>query len=364
MKKALTMGLPLALLTTATVGQTTHVVGPGGFPQVNAALAVAAPGDVILVQPGAYNGFLSTIGVTVRGTAPGVFLGPNTATLPAGQTLHLIGVQSTAIQPSTITGGNAVFDSCILSGYRVQSCNAHFQSCTVRALNFLAASPGLTATNSYVTAIDCTFTGASGDWNGPLPIESIRLQDSTFHGSHLSATGGSHAGLGVSPTAAIEATNSVVWISDSNLTAGTAWTGTACAVDAQFGLLSRCVLSPNCAGAIPTSGPLLGMHRPNPLQSPGPFSLEFTTDPNGLVGVYFATGLGNLAIPGLEQPLLLEVATTFHLELLVANATGFASGTWNVPAGLTNQTFFFQAVGTAAAPSLLQMSPVAGGIVN
>lgn len=57
----LTLAWPAAL-----DAQATHLVGPGGFAQIRDALAIAAPGDLILVQPGTYSQFFVQRGVTIR----------------------------------------------------------------------------------------------------------------------------------------------------------------------------------------------------------------------------------------------------------------------------------------------------------
>ena len=59
------------LVGASALAQATHVVGPGGFAQVQNALQVASPGDVIVVLPGFYLGFTANIGVTVVAAVPG-----------------------------------------------------------------------------------------------------------------------------------------------------------------------------------------------------------------------------------------------------------------------------------------------------
>ena len=71
--------------TAAVAAQTTHVVGPGGHAQIQAALAAAAPGDVVIVHPGNYPSFQCTIGVTIRAAVNGTafVIGSSTANLTA-----------------------------------------------------------------------------------------------------------------------------------------------------------------------------------------------------------------------------------------------------------------------------------------
>ena len=62
----------VATLAAAVLpGQATLLVGPGGYAQITAAIAAAAPVDIVLVQPGVYDMFLLMKGLTIRATAPG-----------------------------------------------------------------------------------------------------------------------------------------------------------------------------------------------------------------------------------------------------------------------------------------------------
>ena len=68
---------PLRALTTAllagSLSAATLTVGPGGaFPQITDAIAAAQPGDVILVEPGNYDGFTLDKPLRILGTGPGV----------------------------------------------------------------------------------------------------------------------------------------------------------------------------------------------------------------------------------------------------------------------------------------------------
>ena len=183
-----------------------------------------------------------------------------------------------------------------------------------------------------------------------------------FHGSHIVAFGGTGAAPSwYPPMPALRGVGSNVWVSDSQLTGGSHVFGSfppVCPVATSVGRVDRCILVPPC----PTvSGPLLGVHRPAPMQSPGTVTLDFRTEPNGIVGVFFSTELGNLQVPGIEQRVRLDTANVHGIALFVADGTGACTGTWSLPAGISHETLWFQAV--ALAP-LLQLSPVAGGLVR
>lgn len=345
--RSLRLAASLALLAAVATSQTTHFVGPGGFALIDDAITAAAPGDTILVTSATYVGFYANKGVTIRGLGAGAtvfFLA--TVSPPAGQTVHLVNLDMGIL---SITGGNVTMDTCRATNCTVASANLTMQACTI---SFGGSGNGLVVNSSYVSAIDSTFFGQNQGMD-LVPTEAVRLFNSTFHASFvtLSATNGW--------LPALTATNSTVWISDSTMLGGTMG-AVPCAVNASQGQLTRCTISPPCTPTVPTTGLLLGMHRSNPFTSPGPFQLEFHTEPNSLVAVWASTSLGNLMVPRIPQALLLDAPSLFLCEVLVANASGIANNTWNLPAGLTNQTFWFQGLGIGTT---LQLGPIAGGVV-
>ena len=103
---------------------------PSSYPDIDAALAVAQPGDLVLVQSGTYAAFTMNVGVTI--------LAPNGATIanngacshcwaytqfnpPPGQPGHLVGLQFrslSAVQPHLVgvVGGHLTFTDCQFYG--------------------------------------------------------------------------------------------------------------------------------------------------------------------------------------------------------------------------------------------------------
>ncbi len=378
--RSLTPVLAVALLAVAARSQATHVVGPNGFAQINAALAVAAPGDVLVVDPGIYEPFAVTFGVTIRAATPGTVLVnvaivgalvSSTVTLAANETVHLVDL---SIRVLTISGGTTTLDGCTLTAYQFWGTTAvslangilHCHACT-----FLGGqgSPGLraglAAVNATVSAVDSSFTGANAGHplNGPPAGAAVVLQNSTLQGSRLTALGGSGTvALAYPPQPALRATTSIVWTSDSTLTGGAYPNGTrVCPVDANAGRLARCTLVPTCPAGIP-SGLLLGVHRVAAPQAAGTLGLEFQTDANGYVAIFASNSLGTSPLPALEQPLLLDAANAFPVAFLLADASGQAAVTWTIPAGITHAAWWFQGVSGPTFP--LQLSPVVGGIVR
>ena len=348
---AILLGL-LGLLDVA-VAQTTHLVGPGGHPQITAAIAAASPGDVVLVQPGTYQPFTLTIGLTIRAVVPGTVhvqggWGP-LSNVVAGQAAHFVGLDFDWL----FVGGRLTLDSCTLispaalssqplSGYLAE---VHL----VRGLPGNAPSAAVHLNNSEMTATGCTFVGPDANWLGPagaaveLFASTLRASDSTFTGG----TGSPNYTRAVWGDAA-----STIWLADSTLVSNS----TACPISASNGRHARCTLTPNCA-SIP-AGPVLGIRAPQPLQNGMPFVLELRTTPGALVGVWVAFDLANMPVPLLEQTLLLPIAGAWSAGFFVADPS------WPIPAGpaVVNRSLWFQAFDASSAP--LQASGIAGGIVR
>ncbi len=234
----------LAVLTcaTAVAAQTTHLVGPGGFAQIRDALAVAAAGDRIDVQPGIYAHFTAALGVTIRALVPGTVRieyfaqlappgcssspaclaseGPTRIAPPAGQVVHCIGL---AFRPTTVplgflalrhrvvvSSGTATFTDCTLQcdgldALQVDNARVHLQGCTLASLGTGLPGCALAATTANVTAVATTFAGAP---SASLPGSAVRLRSAELQGSQLHLSGGAQlfcvccgaAGLGRRPS--------------------------------------------------------------------------------------------------------------------------------------------------------------------
>ncbi len=406
MRSLLTGCLPL-VIAVGLPSQTTHLVGPGGLPQIRDALAIAAPGDVIHVLPGTYAHFDANVGVTIRALTPGTVTvtydpafmppgcslslnclfaqGPTHLQPPAGQTLHVVGVDfAPNSSPSggprhrvVVNGGRVTFDQCSFrSGHSVPlsiaNATVHMQDCEASCQAFVyggSPAPGVAATNSDVTAVDCLFYGtmAAPIGAGQFPQEGLWLQSSRLHGSGLLITGGSVAFPGSSligsPALSLNGP-CPVWLSDSTIIAGPS----ECAIDGATATtrVDRCTITSNATGCGTgvTTPFLLGVERPNALQPGATFTLNYRTEPNGFVLIFASGELGTVDFgPFLEQPSWLGENTSFVAGLVVADATGLATASWPIPTGpFTDLTLWFKGISGFTLP--LQASPPAGGVVR
>jgi len=396
-------GLALALLAlggNALAAQTTHLVGPGGHAQIRDALALAAPGDVIEVQPGTYAHFKVDVGLTIRAQIPGTVSieydasltppdcqsspqclateGPTRLAPPPGQTVHCVGlVFLPTVTPGfagmrhrvVVTSGAAAFDRCTLSAngvdaLRVDDARVHLQGSSLASVGTGIAGCGLWADQAVVSAVDCSFAGppiVAG-----FPGAAVRLRSAQFQGSQLVLTGGTNV-FGPGGAALDLDASSAAWISDSTLVGG----NTTCPVNAQGGAgrIDRSTLTPASAGCTSLPGGLvIGLESSAPLQNGAPFTVDFRTAPHQPLLVYASLGLGHLPLPGLtDQPVSIDVSSSWFAGALLADATGLASRTWQLPAGqLVGLPLYVLGVGPGigATAGIFVLSSPAGGLIE
>jgi hypothetical protein len=340
--------------------QSTLTVGPGGYAHIDAAIAAASPGDVLVVMPGTYPGFAVTKGVTIRPAVAGTVTFAGTfvyisAQVPPGETAHLARLQ---LPVMICTGGRLALEDCTVAPGHVAVQGGSLvvlEGCTVNSQATFAAIRA--DQQSELVAVDSTiaFTPLL-PWPGAARSAVEVAGGSRFRGSRLQLTSSSSA-LAQAGAAVVADAGSSVWVSDSTLVAA----GT-CAIEAPNGRHDRCVLTPNCS-TLP-AGFVLGAHRVAPLQNGAPFTVEYTLQPGMAVGVLAAPTFASQTYPELEQSLLLPAASAFPLAALVADGQGLASGTWNVPAGpqFVDRTLWLQGFTGFALP--LQASPLVGGVVR
>jgi hypothetical protein len=343
--------------------QATHLVGPGGHPQIAGAISVASPGDIILVQPGAYIGFNASKGLTIRALVPGTV--NVTAALfvlvepPSGQIVNVVGLNL----PAVLVRGDATFERCTIANASmvllVSQCTLRLVDCTLRSLPVqpfpLTPGPAIEAHQALVSAVRTRFEGGPAGSPTAAASPAIELFDSTFHGSELQVLGGTG---GLAAPALRGYGSSRAWISDSMLVADP----TQCPFVGANGRLDRCAVSPSCSGT-PT-GLLLGIDSPSPLAAGSWFHLAFRTQPQDLVAVWANSAMAGVLIPELEQPLWLGATGAHHVSMLQADSSGVVVGAWLIPANpaIVDRAMYFQGFSFAQWPLLT--SPVAGGVIR
>lgn len=349
-----------AALAVALPAQATLLVGPGGFPDVQSAITAASNGDIIVVLPGIYGPIHPTKSLTIRAAPGTVLIGGLVHNFlpPVGGAVHLTGIDIGGL--TLVHDGTATFDTCRFTsrdvGLSAVRSTVHLLDCTFTALPQGQNTPLalLYAADSYVTATGSIIKGSPPQWPFNTGSPAVRLLRSTLHcsGCVIAAAGGA-------PTALTADPNSTLWIADSAVTTGLL----GCPINATgaAGHQARTTVAPNC-GALPR-GPLLGAARGAPLSTGAPFTLTFTSDPNDPIGVCADLRLG--IQPGLlfAQPLLLA-PTYWPAAALVADGSGLATVTWNMPANaaLVDRALWLQGFAGASVP--LSLSPVTGGVIR
>lgn len=361
------MAHPLAAASVLTLAAVVHaratlVVGPGFFPDVNAALAAASPGDTIRVLPGTYPTFQMQKGVTIRADQPGTVafsgLFPCLVAVPTGQRGHLLGLGFTLV---AVSGGHTSFDDCTIVGTAMAVTNGAvvvMQGCTVQSLpQLLSGNSAIRATQSELSLIDCTILGSGpGPLGGSLQ-PAIALIGSRLRGSNLQVQAGAGGSFAGAPAIAGDAASSL-WLSDSTVGADP----NVCPLAVAHGRHDRSTLTPNCSST--PSGFVLGVHRVQPVQPGQLFAVEFLAQPGMAVGLFAAYSFASQGFAELEQSLLLPASSWFALGPYVADAQGIAAAAWPIPAGpaITGQTVWVQGFSGFAFP--LQASPLVGGVAR
>lgn len=385
-------------LAGTAAAQVSHLVGPGGFAQIRDALAVAAPGDVILVQDGTYAHFDVHVGVTIRAMTTGnVFVaydpafappcggtpacvaaeGPTRFLVAPGQVAHVVGLQfvdnshlfaggGLASHRVEVTGGRVTFDQCAIRGsywaaLTIDHANAHLQACLVSgSATTIQGFSGMVATSSTITVVGGWFSGGPVSMGAGAAGYGIALADCEFVGSGFGASGGF---AGVLAGSGLYANGGATWVADATVSSAN-WVCPMVISGQRH--VARTALN---GGTYPTvscnfvaTDAVLGVQRPAPLRVGSTFGLGFT-GVDGFVAAFASPSL--LSTPA---PLL---ATTAHLDptgliaagVALASPLGTANLAWpiaNVPA-LVDQTMWFQGVTGLTLP--LRVGPVTGGLI-
>lgn len=345
--------------------QTTWQVGTPALPDIDAAMAVAAPGDILDVPMGWYPAFTATKGVTIRGVGLSQVHGqlsgnaPVVCDIPAGQELHIkwMGFYQNSVE---VRGGRVTLAHCTIlpdngcSALSAANASVHLVGCNL----FGSYAPVLMALASDVTAVGGAFDMS---WGGPPIAGNVSLDQSRFHATGVSMRRGQFG-----PTCpAVGAINgSIAWLSDSLLESYT------CAIDSVGSSVrtDRCtVLEGGAACSAGVPGTLLGVEPVSAQVGFGPgltWEPAFHYEPNSFVILFASPRLDTVSWgPFMEQPTWLHHPQGFAAQVLFTDAAGQAQASITFPSGpgIANQRLWF--VGIAGPGQQLQVSPVLGGVL-
>ncbi|MCU0865784.1 MAG: hypothetical protein MUC36_18520 [Planctomycetes bacterium] len=186
------------LLAALVRGQTIHIVGPGGFGDLDQAYAAAQPNDVILVRQDTFFTNLIGKGVRIYNDGSWVLRPPFGATwsrianVPAGQTLVLAGFEIRPVGQSLVNAGGMI---------TIENCpgTVIWSGCSLRAdqIQQIADQQQLSVTNcADVQFFDCTLRGRNARHLGICTqqgTDGLRVDNSTVILSQCSLVGGNYA---------------------------------------------------------------------------------------------------------------------------------------------------------------------------
>ncbi|MBK8980079.1 MAG: hypothetical protein IPM29_29620 [Planctomycetes bacterium] len=375
-----------AVLLLPVPAQSVLLVGPGGFPDITAAIAAASPGDVVRVASGRYGPFVCDKAVTIA-ALPGasVAVAPlpiptsNFTTwfaVPAGQSARVRDIDFTNpfgaffVTSTFVSSGTVVFESCDFDGalgltevLLVQDASVALRDCSIDAGLTAFPNPAIRAVGAGIVAVDCRFVGSDMTFDGGLhPGDGILASASSLHLVRCRVEGGDANVTCAYPAGDGVRTNrgDLTWIADSVLVAG----GGPCTpgghalhnTGASPVRLARTTLVPS-SGAAASIGPtaadaLIGLAAATqPLLLGGPWRVDYRTVPHATLFVFASLDL-------MASPPAVTVETTWlpppfaWFTTLVAGASGVATLQTTVPnvPALRELGVWLHAVDLASSP--------------
>ncbi len=399
--------VPLAVfcLVGAALAQSVLVVGPGGYPEISAALTVAQPGDLLQVAPGTYAPFAANVGVRIVAAAGASVVGNGpqfswfvtTLSAPPGQTLHCRGLtfaSSSSVVPHDVRAiaGQVVFEECSFQGGHpakvLQGLDCSGAHVVLRRCTFDCYHPCLRLQGGSVVASESRFFANLHPIPvGPTPCAVDVVQgDASFAFCELrGATGSSMPANFSGGPAAIVRGNGALSLADCQLTSGDSPVGAPVpAVDNQllgsvehartalvggFGYLfigfgTMYMRGPGVAG------PAVAGHRPGAIDLPtgvpdgGLYGLFVNSEPNRLVVVPLTFALEPpSAVPLVQDPVRFDAGTLVVPWIGVTDSLGgWMSGPIAIPSGFVSAPIWFHPLVLDGA-SLRAAVPV-GGLVR
>lgn len=390
--------LPVLALASSLAAQTTHFVGPGGFPQIQDAVAAAVDGDTIEVAPGNYFSFDCTLAVTIVAQTPGTvlvdyslaqlpascgcsclaaqaFVAPSVLSPLSGESMHVVGIDFGGFQTITpcfsgiqhfvsVTAGRVTFDSCSIARMRVETNGvAVLQDCDVAGSD---GERGITIDGGDVTIVGGNYVGAG--LVGPVFIGFVRpaisMVSGRLHASHASFSAGAPGLTGLTAPG-IQQSGGTIWLTDATVTGE----GTCAVQSAGVLRMDRVTLIDGGGGVVcptaPVGAPLLGVARNGPITVGALFEATMTSQPGDLQFFYGSLALDEpLMLGPVDQPIWIDAGSLFFSLSSVGDALGQSKFSFQVPnlPVLSGYEYWVQAVGGSTFP--LQASPPVGGIVR
>ncbi|MBL8695068.1 MAG: hypothetical protein JNJ88_13320 [Planctomycetes bacterium] len=399
-KKVSTLAIA-ALISGFVSAQQVHVVddqpGPGvNFTSLQAAHDAAAPGDILLVKSGTYQGLTVSKGITVtadKGALVNVSaaffgIGVVVSNIPSGQSvvlreIHIKNEDLSLFSSQAFTilncNGSVLLDHCSATGLATQS-----------ALNLL--------NSNHVAVSWCSFLGGSGLNASPIGISSdgaaaasvkasrLAAYDTTFQGGKggngldLKPASSGGNGLEVTTTGA-----SQLFASGCTFIGGAPGTGIGSPISgvglfSQIAAFSATAYASTFSGSQGTqlagpftniAGPTRSMEVTSPVREGALVTATVQCGPADLVYLFYAENADLMNLVGVLGPLQLELATMNTLPPPMPIAcSGSALVRFDAPqlsASTLGRTFYAQPVfrsttdgilliGTAASVTILDSS--------
>lgn len=398
---------PLLALAAAVSAQAVHLVGPGGFAQIQQAINAATDGDVVVVQSGSYEPFTLTKSLLVTAgngatvdIAPVLFGNGGPSVLQPATHAAVVGLRfrngpfPLTTNHTEVRGGTVYFADCAFeSGYGypppaallVQDAAAALQRCLVYGGGLQSAlggtgpgNDGLAIVRATVSAVDSAFYGGNLNWDfSGHGGHGVAVDDGTVQFANCLAVGGGNdplityaqTGDGMHVT-----TTSRVTLADCALVGGNGHTVLGgVGLDNEGALAVRQARSTFLGGqGVPTGTAVIGLLATAPL--PGfagavpPFVLGTTWNatlratPTTPVLLVFGDIPAPVTTPLLTAPLW--PTGNLGVDVGVTDAVGALARSVAVPASpaLLHAELYVQVLAGSVLP--LEATPVIGGPIR